>query len=283
MQKSRRIPATSGQTLHRPGRFLALTACLILAVLLVGIAAYTRLRAIENAAIHLTEDPLKCAYLIGKLQSNAIFQFSLLTDHVNTDDQAEKARLESRIDGAKNGITGVMREYQKLLDAAEDRRLFAVVQSLREPYNECYLQVLRLSQKGNRKGALNCLRPGWYPCETRFSRPPKPRSFGTSPIPMRLPPQCRRRSTDLKYRAALFELLCLPDRNRLDDRPTPAATAGSSQGPGAIPGSLRACSVRARGYRLRPSFHPRQPGTLQDCGIQRRGNAGRQLARPASP
>jgi PAS domain S-box-containing protein len=100
---------------------------------------------------------MPCIYLIGKVQSLTLLRYTLLADYVDADGQAEKAELERQIDHANDEIDGLMVQYEKLIDAPPDRRLFDAMKFAQTPYRQSYIRVLGLSREGKRKEALSLI------------------------------------------------------------------------------------------------------------------------------
>jgi PAS domain S-box-containing protein len=135
----------------------------ILLTMAVGALAYSQLRTIRATAARITDDAMPSIYLIGSMQSFSLLRYSLLTDRVNTGDQAEKAELDRQIDGAQAGIDAVVSKYEKLIVDPRDRELFATLRSVKRRYRECYVRVLRLSRAGKRQDALNLIKAELIP------------------------------------------------------------------------------------------------------------------------
>jgi PAS domain S-box-containing protein len=151
----------AGKTITRI--FAGFGAAVILAIMTLGVFAYTRLRTIKGTATRITNDAMPCIYLMGKLQSATLLHYTLLTDYMNADDKSGKAALDGQIENANSEIDDVMRKYERLIDDAEDRRLYEALKAARTPYTECYVRVLRLSRKGKRNEALNLITTGLIP------------------------------------------------------------------------------------------------------------------------
>jgi two-component system sensor histidine kinase/response regulator len=143
-------------------------AAVIVVMLTLGVLAYTQLRTIEGTATRVTKDTLPSIYLIGKLQSATLLRYTLLTDHVDTDDKAEKAQLDWQIDRAKAEIDDDMNQYEKLIVSPRDRQLFEALKAARTPYAECHIRVLCLSREGKRKQALELIEDQLIPLRNAF-------------------------------------------------------------------------------------------------------------------
>ena len=87
--------------------------------MMLGVFAYTRLRTIEGTATRLTTDYLPSIYLIGELRDVILLRYTLLTDHLTTDDEVEKSVLDHEIDAAHGEVDDVMNKYEKLIDEPE--------------------------------------------------------------------------------------------------------------------------------------------------------------------
>ena len=152
----------------RTRAFDGLGAAVILIAMAVGALAYGQLRTIRATASRITRDAMPSIYLIGKIQSATLRRYTLLTDHVYAENQAEKADLDRQIDGVKSELDTVIGRYDRLIVSPRDRRLFEVLKSAGAPYRVCYSRVLRLSHTGNRDEALKLIETQLIPLRNAF-------------------------------------------------------------------------------------------------------------------
>jgi PAS domain S-box-containing protein len=128
-------------------------AAAILMTMAVGALVYTQMRTIDRTAARITGDTLPSIYLSGKLQSVTLLRYTLLTDYVDSSNEARKAELDRQIDRANQQIDDAMREYEALIDSPTDRKLFNDLKAARTPYDECFNSVLGFIRIGDREEA----------------------------------------------------------------------------------------------------------------------------------
>ena len=122
-------------------------ASIFITMALVSLA-YNEMHRIKATAMRITGDTMPSIYLSGQLQSVTLLRYTLLTDYIDSNDIAEKAALDRQIESANAQIDDVMGKYESLIDSPEDRRLFEALKTARAPYDECYMNALRLSREG---------------------------------------------------------------------------------------------------------------------------------------
>jgi two-component system, NtrC family, sensor kinase len=130
--------------------------------------AYTEMHRIKAAATRITGDTMPSIYLSGQLQSVTLLRYTLLTDYIDPNDNAEKAALDLQIEGSNAQIDDVMSKYESLIDSPTDRQLFQALKSTRVPYDDCYLSVLSLSREGKIVEAQNLIGTQLIPRRNAF-------------------------------------------------------------------------------------------------------------------
>src|SRR5262249_22288848 len=142
----------------------------ILLTVILGVIAYTQLKAVDRAATRITADALPGIYLMGRTQVTATTQFALLREYVNSNvlnsmlgnegsaaDKSEKVRLEAEIEAAEVATGSSMAEYEKAIQSTKDRELFEAIKAARAPYVECLKQIMDLSRAGKHQVALELI------------------------------------------------------------------------------------------------------------------------------
>jgi len=130
--------------------------------------AYSEMHRIKSTATRITGDTMPSIYLSGQLQSVTLLRYILLTDYVAPNDYAQRTSLVQQIDRANSQIDGVIAQYDSLIDSPQDRRLFEALKSTRAPYDECFNQVLLLSQQGHLDEAQNLIGTQLIPLRNTF-------------------------------------------------------------------------------------------------------------------
>lgn len=130
--------------------------------------AYTELHRIKATAARITGDTLPSIYLSGQLQSFTLLRYTLLTDYVDVNDNAERAALERQIDSVDSQINDVIIQYDDLIDSPTDRQLFEALKSTRAPYGECFNRVLSLRRQGKVEEARNLIQTQLIPLRNAF-------------------------------------------------------------------------------------------------------------------
>jgi two-component system sensor histidine kinase/response regulator len=148
--------------------FAGFGAAVILITMTLGMFAYAQMRTIKRTTLRITYDTLPSIYLIDKLQSATLACYTLLTDHVDTDDGAQKAALDEQIERADREIAHVIAEYEKLINDTRDRELFEALRSARTPYQEIFQRVLALSREHRRTEARDLMRTQLIPLRHAF-------------------------------------------------------------------------------------------------------------------
>jgi methyl-accepting chemotaxis protein len=142
----------------------------ILLTLILGVLAYTQLRAINRAATAITSDALPGVYVMGQVQSASTAQYGLLEEYItanlrssimddgNTPAEHDKtARREAALKTSRNSIDRLMSDYEKTLLPTAHRELFEAIKSAQAPYNNCFAEVLSMSKGGKHKDALDII------------------------------------------------------------------------------------------------------------------------------
>jgi len=145
-------------------------AAAIFITMALVLLAYTEMHRIKVAATRITGDTMSSIYLSGRLQSVTLLRFTLLTDYIDPNDNAEKAALDRQIESSKTQIDDLMGKYEHLIDSPEDRQLFDSLKSARAPYDDCYVNVLRLSRRGKIDEAQNLIGTRLIPLRNDFLR-----------------------------------------------------------------------------------------------------------------
>ena len=142
---------------HRARAFAGYIAGILIALML-GAFAYAPLRTIRATATRVTQDTMPRIYMMGQLQSVILLRYVWLREHIDTDDGAVKAELDSQIDRGSAEISDLMNRYENFIGDTRDRALFERLKAARVLYQECYVRVLRLSREGKRQQALELMR-----------------------------------------------------------------------------------------------------------------------------
>ncbi|MGD0734882.1 MAG: PAS domain S-box protein [Terracidiphilus sp.] len=146
---------------------LGAAATIFITVALVALA-YTEMHRIKATATRITGDTMPSIYFSGQLQSITLLRYTLMTDYIDSNDNAEKAALDRQIESANAQINDVMSQYDSLIDSPTDRQLFEALKSTRAPYDECYIDVLRLSREGEIDEAQNMIGSKLIPLRNAF-------------------------------------------------------------------------------------------------------------------
>jgi PAS domain S-box-containing protein len=148
--------------------FPGLGALAVFITMALVLLAYTEMHRIKASATRITGDTLPSTYLSGRLQSVTLLRYTVLTDYIDSNDNAEKAALDRQIESTNAQIDDVIGKYESLIDSREDRQLFETLKSARAPYDECYISVLRLSREGETVEAQNLIRTRLIPLRNAF-------------------------------------------------------------------------------------------------------------------
>jgi PAS domain S-box-containing protein len=126
------------------------------------------MRRIKATAARITGDTLPSIYLSGELQSVTLLRYTLLTDYVDPNDNAERTALAGQIDKADAKIDEVISHYDSLIDSPTDRELFEALKSTRAPYDECFKRILDLGRQGKDEQARKLIGIELIPLRNAF-------------------------------------------------------------------------------------------------------------------
>ena len=137
------------------GRRLATAFAVVVALLLAGTATLVlTLREIHSNAVLTAEDELPSLtavqdvlLMVGEIQR-------VVLAHVLAPDAATKQKCEQSAATYRDSIAGRLKEVEERLSSAEDRSLFARVQSCRDEYVGLRARLFELSRAGRTQEAL---------------------------------------------------------------------------------------------------------------------------------
>jgi methyl-accepting chemotaxis protein len=134
-------------------RILAGFAAVIVVVVALGLFAVNRVAAIDRSAASIANDAMPSVYLVGQAQMNLQLVFNCLLQHTATNDPAEKARMESEIQGIRARQTNVLASFEKLPNDEKQKSLYANLTALRVPLYAAIGEALAASRLGTAAGS----------------------------------------------------------------------------------------------------------------------------------
>lgn len=134
-------------------KILASFAVIVTLLIVMGGFAYTRVAHIEHGAIHWQKDSLLGVYYSSQLMGAWMANYSLTQEHIRQEDAAAKRKVEAQLQANRTKLEGLIRDYETTIFHAEDRKNFAAVKNLRDPYLGVQEAVLKLSSDDNAKEA----------------------------------------------------------------------------------------------------------------------------------
>jgi methyl-accepting chemotaxis protein len=125
----------------------------ILIAVVLAAFAYGQIGAINKGSVEISSDGLPCVYLMGQIQGNVEEIFGLVLQHAVAEDKAEKARLETQIQGVRSQNAGYSTAYEKLIKNDKDRELYSVLTAARDTFWAVAEDVMKVSRGGGTDSA----------------------------------------------------------------------------------------------------------------------------------
>lgn len=121
----------------------ALVLCLLGTL---GIYSFTKLNEIEAGANKIVGDAMPGVYFAGQLQFRAAMAFTLVSQHIISNDNSEMQSIETQLAATDAAVMDAMTKYETSITTAKDRELFEVIRSKRTPYLAARGEVIALSR-----------------------------------------------------------------------------------------------------------------------------------------
>jgi len=129
-------------------RMAAGFGAVIAVAMALGLFAYTKSAAIEKNAVEVTEYALPKVYLVGQLEKNLHQTFALSLEHVMSNDPQKTAILDAQIQTIRSGNSGIVAQYEKLVNTDKGRALLQEFQGARTAYWVSLDEALQTSRLG---------------------------------------------------------------------------------------------------------------------------------------
>ena len=136
--------------------------CIVAILALIGGIAYTRVRVIEKANDAVVDRAVPAIVLLSKIQSSVKENFISATQHVFSDDLAQKQKIETEMENMSAELTSLYDRLEPLL-TEEDHQFYHVVKARRGPYRDARTQVLKASDEGRADEARKLVEQNLYP------------------------------------------------------------------------------------------------------------------------
>jgi len=147
-------------------RIAAGFALAILITAILGIFAYTKVGDISKNATQATTRDVPKLYLVGQVEKAVAAIFALGLEHAATSNKQQKADIEAEIQALRTTNSGILGDYEKLVNTDRGRALSETLKADREAFWASMNEVLKTSRIGteeaNRRAletAMTQLRP----------------------------------------------------------------------------------------------------------------------------
>jgi hypothetical protein len=121
----------------------------------LGVFAYTRVGVIDSTATRITADCLPGVSAIGQAQNNLTTTYSLLSQHVNSTDAAEMARVDSEAQNVRSRNVQVLADYEKSITTQADKEMFESLKASRGMFWASFDEIAKLSRASKKKEATD--------------------------------------------------------------------------------------------------------------------------------
>ncbi len=149
----------SGNLAPAPGQPLKLSTRLALAffslvalTLALGLFSLSRLSVVHDSTVEIGTLWLPSIKALGELRTNANQIRRAEADHVLSNDAAEMATIEKRIDASREEFTKRIKAYEPMIASPEERAAYDAFRKLKDRYDAAVTQDVALSRGGERTG-----------------------------------------------------------------------------------------------------------------------------------
>ncbi|MCR6655921.1 MAG: methyl-accepting chemotaxis protein [Opitutus sp.] len=136
--------------------------CIVAIIAIVGVLSYSRVRVLHEASDAVVNRSLPAIVLLGQIQSLVKENFINTTQHVLTDDIAQKEKIAAEMDAKSAALTKLYDRLEPLL-TKKDHELYEVVKVNRPPYRDVRIEVLKASHEGRAAESRELIEEKLYP------------------------------------------------------------------------------------------------------------------------
>jgi methyl-accepting chemotaxis protein len=142
------------KTMTIGGKILLACTTLVALTIILGTVAILNINHINTQVQTIVDGPLPGTYHVGVLQGFVKEQKGAMLEHIAQDTPDNKGRLESTIADLGSKFQAEMKPYEKTIQTAQGRELFARLGPLHEQFNRIWAKILPISRELKTKEAL---------------------------------------------------------------------------------------------------------------------------------
>jgi methyl-accepting chemotaxis protein len=123
-------------------------AAVIIVAMALGMFAYSKTAGIETYCKRMFTKSLPKVYLVSQIEKNMYITAGLATHHALARDKAKKDIIEAEIQAVRRSTSGVVADYEKLIETDKGRVLTEVYKTARAEYWAAVEEMFKASRIG---------------------------------------------------------------------------------------------------------------------------------------